>query len=185
MGEPACPEVIATERLELRPWTFEDLPATLDYSLDGQWGRFLPVPAPYHDVDARRFIAAQILLDRRQHASWSIHHQGRSIGGINIRFFHDHRIAELGYSIGRPWWGHGFATEAVRALVSAAFETYGRLARVRAMADARNAASLRVMEKAGFTREGLLRQNRVNRDELFDEVWCGLLRAEWEAQRAR
>jgi ribosomal-protein-alanine N-acetyltransferase len=53
------------------------------------------------------------------------------------------------------------------------------------MADARNIGSLRVMEKLGMVREGVLRQNRLVRGEFIDEVWCGMLRTEWEAQRHR
>jgi RimJ/RimL family protein N-acetyltransferase len=50
------------------------------------------------------------------------------------------------------------------------------------MADARNLASLRVMEKLGMVREGVLRQNRLVRGEFIDEVWCGVLRTEWEVR---
>jgi RimJ/RimL family protein N-acetyltransferase len=53
------------------------------------------------------------------------------------------------------------------------------------MADARNISSLRVMEKLGMVREGVLRQNRLVGGECIDEVWCGVLRPEWEAQRHR
>ncbi len=63
------------------------------------------------------------------------------------------------------------------------FATYAHLNRLRAMADARNVGSLRVMEKLGMTREGVLRQNRRVRGEFIDETWCGVLRSEWKAQR--
>ena len=82
------------------------------------------------------------------------------IGGINIRFDVANRVGELGYSIARPYWGRGLATEAARAAMDAAFSAYADLNRMRAMADARNVPSLRVMEKLGMVREGVLRQNR-------------------------
>ena len=69
--------------------------------------------------------------------------------------------------------------------MAAAFAAYASLNRLRAMADARNLGSLRVMEKLGMVREGVLRQNRLVRGEFIDEVWCGVLRTEWEAQRHR
>jgi ribosomal-protein-alanine N-acetyltransferase len=93
------------------------------------------------------------------------------------------RVGELGYSIARTYWGRGLATEAARAAVDAAFSGYVDLNRMRAMADARNVASLRVMEKLGMVREGVLRQNRLVRGEFINEVWCGVLRTEWAAQR--
>jgi ribosomal-protein-alanine N-acetyltransferase len=68
-------------------------------------------------------------------------------------------------------------------VLNAAFVTYVELKRIRAMANARNTGSLRVMEKIGMMREGTLRQNRITRGESIDEVWCGILRNEWEAGR--
>jgi ribosomal-protein-alanine N-acetyltransferase len=73
----------------------------------------------------------------------------------------------------------GLATEAARAVITEAFEAYPQLMRVRAMADARNIRSHRVLEKIGMVREGLLRQNRLVRGALLDEVWYGVLRPEW------
>ena len=184
MNEPMCPDVIKTERLVLQPWSFEDVPDVLSYAADEEWGRYLPVPRPYGEADARRFVAAQVLLDREQHASWSMRHDGRGVGGINIRFSSEFRIGEVGYSVARAFWGRGLATEAARAVITKAFEAYPQLMRVRAMADARNIRSHRVLEKIGMVREGLLRQNRLVRGSLLDEVWYGVLRPEW-VERAR
>ena len=74
-------------------------------------------------------------------------------------------------------------TVAARAAMDAAFSAYVDLTRMRAMADARNVASLRVMEKLGMVREGVLRQNRLVRGEFINEAWCGVVRTEWEARR--
>jgi RimJ/RimL family protein N-acetyltransferase len=76
-------------------------------------------------------------------------------------------------------------TEAARTVMAAAFAAYASLHRIRAMADARNLGSRRVMEKLGMVHEGVLRQNRLVRGECIDEVWCGVLRPEWEAHRQR
>jgi ribosomal-protein-alanine N-acetyltransferase len=173
------PEIINTERLVLRPWSFEDVPDVMSYAPDEEWARYLPVPHPYSEADAHRFIASQMLLDREQHPTWAIRHDGRTVGGINIRFLLDFRVGEIGYSIARPLWGRGLATEASQAIVTAAFSAYPHLMRIRAMADARNARSHRVLEKLGMAREGLLGKNRFVRDEFVDEVWYGVLRSEW------
>lgn len=106
----------------------------------------------------------------------------RVIGGIALRLSPEHRLAELGYGLARSAWGRGLATEAVRAVMDTAFVLLPLLNRIRAVADPRNVASLRVMERLGMVREGVLRQNRVVRGELVDEVWCGILRSEWDAQ---
>ena len=174
------PEIIKTERLRLRPYKLQDVGNILVIASDPEWARFLPVPQPYTMADAEQFIASQVLLDREQHQSWAIEQNEAIIGGIDIRFDFENHLGELGYSLARPWWGQGLMTEAARAVIDAAFLAYPELNRIRAMADARNRASLRVMEKLGMVREGVLRQNRFVRDEFIDEVWCGLLRTEWE-----
>jgi RimJ/RimL family protein N-acetyltransferase len=83
------------------------------------------------------------------------------------------------YGFVRAHWRHGFATEAAGAVVNAAFQSCGDLTRLRAMADARNHASIRVLDKIMRHGEGLLRSNRFVHDEFIDEVWYGLLRPEW------
>jgi ribosomal-protein-alanine N-acetyltransferase len=175
------PETIETERLGLRPVTLEDVEDILTFATDVEWAHYLPVPQPYTRRDAEEFVASQILLDREQTASWGIVLDGAVIGGINLRMDSENHACELGYSVAREYWGQGFATEAARAVIDAAFESLPDLNKVRAMADLRNVASQRVMEKVGMTREGILRQNRLFRGEHVDEVWYGLLRSEWEA----
>lgn len=177
------PEVIETERLKLRLYRLNDVDDILSYATDPDWARYLPVPQPYTQTDAERFIATQLLLEPESQQAWAIEHNGRVIGGINIRFDIENQVGEIGYSVARNYWGRGLVTEAARAIIDAAFLAQPELNRIRAMADARNAGSLRVMEKLGLVREGVLRQNRRVRGEFIDEVWCGLLRAEWAAPR--
>lgn len=172
-------DVIRTDRLVLRPWAFADVADVLAYANDKEWSRYLPLPQPYFEADARTFIATKVLQNRQEHPSWAIEHESRVIGGINLRFFADHQIGQMGYSIARPFWNRGLATEAARSVLSAAFEAIPDLVRVRAMADARNVASTRVLEKVGMKHEGTLRSNRFLRGEPADEVWYGILRSEW------
>jgi RimJ/RimL family protein N-acetyltransferase len=166
----------------LRPFRLRDVDDVLVYATDPEWAHYLPVPQPYTPADAEKFIASQVLLDHEVHPTWAITHAGAVIGGINVRFHFDHHVGEMGYSIARSSWGQGLATEAARAVMEVAFTAYASLNRLRAMADARNIGSLRVMEKLGMVREGVLRQNRLVRGEFIDEVWCGVLRTEWEAR---
>jgi [ribosomal protein S5]-alanine N-acetyltransferase len=80
----------------------------------------------------------------------------------------------LGYAIGRAWWGQGIATEAARATMAWAIETFG-LARIWASTDTRNLRSQRVLEKLGLQRETLRVGDHVGRDGvLVDEVVYGL-----------
>lgn len=172
------PDVIATPRLRLRPYRWQDLDDVLAYATDEVWARYLPVPWPYTRADGERFLAAQTLINREIEPCWAIEHDGRVVGGVTLRLTLEHRLGELGYALARVSWGHGIATEAVGAVVTTAFETLPALNRLRAVADRRNAASLRLMARLGMTCEGVLRQNRVCRGEAIDEVWYGLLRCE-------
>jgi RimJ/RimL family protein N-acetyltransferase len=174
------PEEMATERLRLRPFTLEDVDEVMVYGTDPEWAKYLPVPQPYERRHAGEFLASQLLLDREVDCSWAIERAGIVIGGISIGFDFDNRVGELGYSIAPAHWGQGLATEAAGAIIDVAFEAYPELNRIRANADARNLASLRVMEKVGMVREGVLLQNRWVRGEPVDEAWCGLLRSTWE-----
>jgi ribosomal-protein-alanine N-acetyltransferase len=174
------PDLIVTSRLRLRPHGWRDVDDVFAFASDSEWAHYLPVPQPYTKTDAEKFIARQLLLNREVNPSWAIEHAETVIGGINIRFDFDKRLGEIGYSIARKYWGKGLTTEAARAVMAAAFSTYADLNRIQARADARNTGSLRVMEKLGMTREGVLRQIRFVHGEFFDEVWCGILRSEWE-----
>ena len=179
---PALPETLETPRLVLRPWALGDVDAVYAYARDEEWSRFLHMlPRPYTRLHAEQFVARQVLLDRAMHPSWAITLEGIPGGGVNLRMLAEHRLAEMGYSVAREQWGRGIGTEAAGAVLDAAFGTWPELRRVRAFADARNAGSRRVMEKLGMAHEGVLRQNRVERGEVVDEAWYGILRPEWEA----
>jgi RimJ/RimL family protein N-acetyltransferase len=177
-------EVIRTERLVLRPWSFDDAGDVVLYANDVEWSRYLRIAQPYSLADARKFIARQVSLNRHESPSWAIEREARAVGGINLRLLSDFRIGVLGYSIARAYGGRGLATEAARTIVDAAFEGYPTLTRVRALVDARNLASLRVLEKIAMRREAVLSLGRLGPDGLVDEVWCAISRSEWEAEQA-
>lgn len=92
-----------------------------------------------------------------------------------------HRRAEVGYSVRRDAWGRGLGTAALRLLVGFAFGPLD-LRRLEADVDPRNTASLRLVEKLGFVREGYLRERWELAGEIQDAVYFGLLRREWAAR---
>jgi RimJ/RimL family protein N-acetyltransferase len=173
------PEKIDGGRFWLRPFGAEDAAAVYSYASEDEFLRYLPIATPYALESARDFLAKQGALDRRINPSWAIDIGGVACGGVNIRFFAENRVGEIGYGVARRLWGQGLATEAARLVIGLSFERFSELIRVRAKADARNIASIRVMEKLGMRREGLLRLDRLHRGELTDEVIYGVLRSEW------
>ncbi len=96
------------------------------------------------------------------------------IGAVSLRIERDDQRAELGYWIGRPYWGQGYCTEAVRAVLSFGFQQLG-LNRIYAGHFSRNPASGRVMQKAGMNCEGHLRQHTKKWDAFEDiEIYAVL-----------
>jgi ribosomal-protein-alanine N-acetyltransferase len=96
-----------------------------------------------------------------------------------INFDFDHRRAEVGYALGREHWGNGYVQEALHALLDYAFGVL-ELHRIEADVDPRNAASIRTLERLGFQREGYLRERWHVGGEIFDGLFYGLLRPDWE-----
>jgi RimJ/RimL family protein N-acetyltransferase len=109
---------------------------------------------------------------------------GELIGAVGLGIRQRFDRAELGYWIGKPYWGRGYATEAATALMEYGFRELG-LNRIFAVHFRRNPASGRVMQKLGMTQEGLFRQHIKKWDRYEDEVIYGMLRSDWEALKSK
>lgn len=124
-------------------------------------------PHPYTLEDARQF------LDRVRGEShetvFAIEVDSAAVGSIGVRLRDDveRGNGELGYWLGEPYWGRGLMTAVVRAFVPFALRAFS-LRRLEAWIFAWNPASARVLEKAGFTREGILRQSAVKDGQVID-----------------
>ena len=105
---------------------------------------------------------------------------GQLVGGIGLRIDASQGIAELGYSLGKAWWGKGFATEAALAVTRHGFEVL-KLHKVLACWFVGNEASGRVLEKAGFVREGIRRGQAIRFGKRLDLVDMAAFRDEWLA----
>ncbi|MGE7435928.1 GNAT family N-acetyltransferase [Kitasatospora sp. NPDC001175] len=95
----------------------------------------------------------------------------------------DHRSATLGYALRRDAWGNGYATEITALLCEFGFRTLG-LHRLAARVDPENTASVRVLTKAGFQREGRIRHDLWLRGTWYDSLLFSLLEDEWVAPAA-
>lgn len=136
------------------------------------YDRTLNIPFPYRRKDAKEWIGIVRRETRRLKTpiNWAIRREdGLLIGGIG---FHglipgkSHR-AEIGYWLAKPYWGRGLMTAAVRAVSAYGFKRF-KLARIEAHVFASNAASGRVLEKAGFRLEGVLRNHYKKDGRLGD-----------------
>lgn len=136
------------------------------------------IPHPYPDGMAESWIPTHADLWRERRAlvlGITLKATGELVGCIGLHFEPLHERAELGYWIGRPYWGRGYASEAARALVEYGFHVLG-LRRIQAHYMAHNPASGRVMEKAGLAREGRS-PSAMKKDGCFvDLVFHGAVR---------
>lgn len=99
------------------------------------------------------------------------------------RWNKEHRWAEIGYELAPEHWGKGLMPEALRAIFRYGFEEMG-LHRVEANLAPDNVASRRVLEKLGFVREGLFRENWYHEGQFTDTATYGLLRRDFEAAQS-
>lgn len=127
------------------------------------------LPYPYTTKDAEEYITAMLASDETKTFAFAIIVDKQVVGSIgvfscdNIHF----RTAEMGYYIGEPHWGKGIATSAVKQACSYVFQNTD-IIRIFAEPFAYNSASCRVLEKAGFQLEGVLRCNAVKNGEILD-----------------
>jgi RimJ/RimL family protein N-acetyltransferase len=146
---------IRTERLELRPFAPADAAAMLLVYGDAEVMRYVGTVADA--AETQRMLADYAEHQERHGFSfWAVVERasGEVIGDAGLYLLEGRGPqVEVGYTLGRRWWGRGYATEAAAACLAAAFGELG-LEEVVAVADAANPASLRVLEKIGMVRSG-------------------------------
>jgi RimJ/RimL family protein N-acetyltransferase len=167
----------------VREWRTEDAESVWPQANDRRvWiGLRDAFPHPYGIEDAHRFIA--LATAKSPPTFFAIEADGRVAGGVGFTLHTDvERVgAEVGYWLGHEFWGRGIATAAVCALTSHAFHAHPELRRLYAVPYASNPASARVLEKAGYRREGTLRQSAIKDGRVLDQWMYAILREEWEA----
>lgn len=127
------------------------------------------LPYPYTEQDGAAFISAMLAADERETFAFAVTVQDKAVGSIGVfRQGNVHRrTAELGYYIAKEYRGKGMMTEAVRQVCTYVFDNSDIL-RIYAEPFSYNAASCRVLEKAGFQYEGTRRCNAVKNGRILD-----------------
>jgi len=173
---------LRTERLVLRPFRMPDAPRVRELAGAPELAEnTLNIPHPYPDGAAEAWISDQESAFRLgEVAVFAITLPDDTlVGAVGLKLEEDTGIAELGYWIGVPYWGNGYATEAAETLLGFGFDTLA-LERIWARAFVRNPASSRVLQKLGMQHEGTLRRCLRKNDELLDAEMYGILREEWD-----
>jgi RimJ/RimL family protein N-acetyltransferase len=168
------------ERCLVRPWRMTDADALARHADDPEVARQLRdrFPHPYTRDHADTFL--QIATGERPPGNFAIVVDGEAAGGLGFVPGSDveRYSAEIGYWLGTRYWGRGIVTEALKLVTAYAFESRNLL-RMYALPFAENAASIRVLEKAGYTREGVLRSSSVKFGQPRDQVVYAAINPAW------
>lgn len=177
---------IETERLLIRRVTPRDAQDMYEYSRDPEVARHVLWEAHTSPSDSRGYIR---YLQRKyrlaEPSSWGIELKAtkKLIGTIGFMWWQqENASAEIGYSLGRAYWNHGYMTEALNAVLCYAFEEM-RLNRVEAQHEVDNPASGVVMQKAGMKKEGVLRSRLYNKGRYVDVALYAILRDDFRKMR--
>jgi RimJ/RimL family protein N-acetyltransferase len=182
--------MIVTARLLLREVEAGDWQAIYQWCSDPEVVRFNLSGGPSTEERSRAYVQQAIAWAKeqpRRDCAFAIilRADGQLIGGCRLRVIDpDSRVADIGFGLYRQFWGQGFATEAVRALLSFGFEEPG-MHHLSGEPIAANTASIRVMEKVGMRREGHFRERYWFEDRWWDSFHYAILDHEWQDQKSR
>jgi len=175
---------LETDRLLLRPFAPADardvqrLAGDIDIA-----ATTLEIPHPYEDGMAEEWIATHAdRYERGEFACFAIalRETKALVGAISLTIESRHERGELGYWIGKPYWGNGYCTEAAGAVLRFGFDVL-KLNRIYSSHMVRNPASGRVQEKIGMTFEGRLKQHIKRFGEVEDVEVRAVLRSDYRA----
>jgi RimJ/RimL family protein N-acetyltransferase len=175
---------LETPRLVIRRFMESDTATLVAYRNDRQVSQY----QSWRDLtpeNARAFIHSLDTLEPGMPGEWfqfalEVSDTGVHIGDIGLHVFAENSLqAEIGYTLAYHYQGMGYANEAVQAVVAYCFDVL-RLHRITATVDTRNQASIRLLERLNFRREGHFLQSYQEVDRWTDEYLYALLRAEWE-----
>jgi len=157
--------VLRTERLTLRQLVPSDIPALKEWMPDKTmytyWGK------PAGKTDKNPELLFEKVKDNTKSFHWGIalNENDRVIGEAWIYLIDNNRMAKIALRIAPAYQGRGLASEATKAVIGFCF-TQTELQRIWTDVDTRNIASWKVLEKCGFTREGMIRQGKMV------NTWC-------------
>ncbi|MDR2885418.1 MAG: GNAT family N-acetyltransferase [Rikenellaceae bacterium] len=175
-GRGTSGPVIECEGFTLRPWRMEDCESLAHHANNVQIYNNVRdhFPHPYTAADAVQFIT---MVQAAPGHTFAIEVGGQAVGGVGIVPGTDiERVsAEVGYWLGEEYWGHGIVTAATRALCDYVFANT-EIVRLWAGVFAHNRASMRVLEKAGFTHLTTMRRAAIKNGVIIDLEYYELLK---------
>lgn len=180
-------KTLQTQRLILRPFTFDDASNVQRLCDDYDVCKTLAyLPYPYTIECAKKWIARHednFNNDILYEYAVTNKETGELIGCISLSNNKEQRSGEIGYWIGKRYWGNGYCTEAAKELIAFAFSDKD-FHRIFARHFSINPASGRVMQKCGMRKEGEQKQSYQKDGKYFDEILYAILKNEWSETNA-
>jgi len=178
--------VLEGKRCTLRPWRLDDAAALVRHADNINVARQLRdrFPHPYTRGAAQAFLRFATSSERPSNLAIDV--DGEAAGGVGFVPGTDveRYSAEVGYWLGETLWGRGIATEALELLTAHVFASHNLL-RCFALPFADNIGSIRVLEKAGYRLEGILRSSSVKYGQPRDQAIYARINAAWKGQDVR
>lgn len=173
---------LTTERLLLRPLTAGDLDFVFRHFADPDVGRYLLDDDPVTSIDqAQAIVDFYLNPDATSYNRWILERKADHcpIGTFGFhRWSRNNHKAEIGYDLSPAAWGQGYMSEALRRVLEFGFGEMD-LNRIEAIVYTENTASLKLLERHGFVREGLMREELCRNGVYYDHWLFSLLRREW------
>lgn len=170
-GLPDSIPEVETGRLLLRAPRLEDAEGVFRCLSDPEVTRYIVAPTQQSPMESEQWLETRLSAHKANlMLPWIVFHPSSAeVAGFcgYIEWSAEHERAEIIYFLSRRFWGRGFATEMVRAMIPFGFEQL-ELNRIEARCVAGNTASSRVMEKAGMSYEGTLRQREFAKGSYWD-----------------
>lgn len=171
--------LLETERLRLRPLKLDDAMDVFAYAQDPLVSQHVLWHQHHQLSDSITFVKTIVRkYENGEVAEWGIELKSeRAIVGTCgfVHYSAEHRKAEVGYALARRLWGNGMATEALEAVIRLGFDELN-LNRLEARCTLENTSSMRVLDRAGFTREGLMPAQLWIKGSFHDVVYYGRLK---------
>ena len=177
-----APDFLDTPRLHLRRLNSSDGPGLFNIFSNADVARYLSAPPVASPAEVEKKLgdmishyagdsAFQLAVTRKD--------TGELIGTCTIwNIYSQNRRGEIGYVLAKPFWGSGYMSEALSALINYIFNEK-QFHRLEADIDLRNVSSATILERLGFKREGLMRERWIVAGEISDSALYGLLASDW------
>lgn len=177
------------KRVSLKGLSASDVKELYENAKDREICLYTTLPYPYKYEHAERFVKiARRKLKAGEEYNLGIYLNGSEgketlIGMMGLmRFKESARQAEIGYWLGKRFWGEGYAGEALELMLEFGFKKL-KLLKIYAKVMHPNVASSKLLERNGFTLEGRLRKMIKKNGQWMDDLCYGLLREEWESRQ--